>query len=133
MLPEALKVVKNNLSNVELVYLGLKVLWKTVHYEIPLDVKVLTNSWMETVLLTITLYIEEYQKNVRNYEKYSPEFYYFHSKKWAIRILLRYVQKHARQLSHNSEENKQYCRNWQQTYGPEAIDSVVLQMPISAI
>lgn len=40
MLPEALKIVKNNLSNMELVYLGLKVLWKAVHYEIPLEVKV---------------------------------------------------------------------------------------------
>ncbi len=31
----------------------------------------------------------------------SAEFYYFHSKKWATRIFLRFVQKHAKKMTFN--------------------------------
>ena len=31
----------------------------------------------------------------------STEFYYFHSKKWATRIFLRFVQKHAKKMTFN--------------------------------
>jgi hypothetical protein len=30
-----------------------------------------------------------------DFSKYSAEFYYFHSKKWAARILYRFLQRHA--------------------------------------
>lgn len=37
------------------------------------------------------------QKNLDEIQiKNTEEFYYYHSKKWATRILMRFVQKHAK-------------------------------------
>ncbi len=39
--------------------------------------------------------------------KGTPEFYYFHTKKWATRILLRFIQKHVNsKFIKKSEKNK---------------------------
>lgn len=43
----------------------------------------------------------------------TEEFYYFHSKKWATRILLRFVQKHAKRHSYNkAEDNRVFSDHW---------------------
>lgn len=48
----------------------------------------------------------------------TQEFYYFHSKKWATRILLRFVQKHAKRQSFNkNEDNKAFSDHWYANYG----------------
>ena len=40
-------------------------------------------------------------------KKNSDEFFYFHAKKWATRIVLRFVQKHAKSLViKKNEKNK---------------------------
>lgn len=62
ILPAVLNTVKQNFQDAELIYLSLKVLWKAVHYEIDKEIKILTNDWMELLLLTITAYNEDMQK-----------------------------------------------------------------------
>lgn len=83
--------------NSELVYLSLKILWKSVHYEITNQVKMLTNDWMELIYMTISAQNPELQAKLSEMQnKNTPEFYYYHSKKWATRILMRFVQRHAK-------------------------------------
>lgn len=97
MLPALLTTLHNNNTNSELIYLSLKILWKSIHYDMPQDVKMLTIPWMELILIVITGYSEELHiKLDDNLHKNSPEFFYFHAKKWATRILLRFIQKHAK-------------------------------------
>lgn len=35
-------------------------------------------------------------------EKYSPDYFYFHSKKWACRLLWKFFQSHANSIFHES-------------------------------
>jgi len=61
----------------------------------------------------------------------TDEFYYFHSKKWATRILLRFVQKHAKRISFNkNEDNKQFSDSWYANYGSNLITTLVNQFAI---
>ena len=56
------------------------------------------------------------------------EFYYYHSKKWATRIFLRFIQKHAKVLSYNKkEDNKAFSENWYNTYGDHLISALINQ------
>jgi hypothetical protein len=42
---------------------------------------------------------DAHPEDIQNRE--TTEFYYFHSKKWATRIFLRFVQKHAKKITFN--------------------------------
>lgn len=131
MLPAVFKTVKTNINNPEIIYLALKILWKAVHYEINNDIKMLTNDWMELLYLTISAVNEDMQKMLDEYQaKNTPEFYYYHSKKWATRILMRYVQKHAKAFSFGkiSEENIQYSNFWYENYGIKLCEAIVVHL-----
>jgi hypothetical protein len=70
---------------------------------------------MELIYLTISSENPEFQKKIDDYQaKNTPEFYYFHSKKWATRILMRFVQKHAKayQFGKITPENIEYSKFW---------------------
>jgi len=52
---------------------------------------------MELIAMIVDLSNPEFDNNVDEPEtKGTPEFYYHHTKKWATRILLRFIQKHAK-------------------------------------
>lgn len=58
----------------------------------------------------------------------SSEFYYFHSKKWATRIFLRFIQKHSKRVSFNrNEDNRPFSDNWYSTYGTHLISALINQ------
>ena len=131
-----LSTVKNNLNSLEVIYLALKILYKAVHYEVPTEIKILTNPWMELLLLTITAENEAMHKKVDEFQhKGTQEFFYFHSKKWATRILMRYVQKHAKELifGQPNTDNLEFARMWHQKYGPTFIESIVRQLSVPTI
>lgn len=61
----------------------------------------------------------------------TDEFYYFHSKKWATRILLRFVQKHAKRVTFNkNEDNKQFSDHWYSNYGSTLIPTLIQQFGV---
>ena len=61
----------------------------------------------------------------------TEEFYYFHSKKWATRILLRFVQKHAKRQSFNKQEdNRAFSDHWYANYGTSLISALIHQFAI---
>ena len=97
MLPIVFETVKNHFSDGQVIYLSLKILWKTVHYQINNDIKLLTNDWMQLLYQVISETNQELQSKLDEIQaKNTIQFYYYHSKKWATRILMRYVQKHAK-------------------------------------
>jgi len=74
-----------------------KFLWKAAHYEINDPIKKLTIDWMDLIALIVNLENPTFDNNINEPEtKGTPEFFYFHTKKWATRILLRFIQKHAK-------------------------------------
>ncbi len=64
----------------------------------------------------------------------SSEFYYFHSKKWATRIFLRFIQKHSKRVSFNrNEDNRPFSDNWYSTYGTHLISALINQFSIPTV
>lgn len=62
----------------------------------------------------------------------TEEFYYFHSKKWATRIMLRFVQKHAKERTYNkNEDNKPFSEHWYSHYGSALITALINQFTIN--
>ena len=52
---------------------------------------------MDLIGLIVNLENPEHDNHIDEPQnKGTPEFYYFHTKKWATRILLRFLQKHAK-------------------------------------
>lgn len=73
MLPEVLEVTKTNISNAEVIYLALKILYKAVHYDVPKEIKMLTNPWMQLILLVISSENEAMHKKIEDFQvKGSP-------------------------------------------------------------
>lgn len=58
ILPELITTVQKNIDNAEIIFLSLKILWKSVHYDMPQDVKELTITWMELIILVIKAHSE---------------------------------------------------------------------------
>lgn len=98
ILPDLHALVQRNHDSA-LIYLCIKFIWKAVHYDLSDEVKLLMISWMPLVHAIVNLSNPEFEtKFDETQTKDSPEFYYFHSKKWATRILLRFFQKHAKSM-----------------------------------
>lgn len=130
-MPAVLHTVAANLANSELVYLSLKILWKSVHYEISPQIKMLTNDWMELIYLTIEAVNPDLQAKLSEMQaRNTPEFYYYHSKKWATRILMRFIQRHAKTyiVSKSNTENVEFSKFWYQTYGIKLCQNIVLHL-----
>lgn len=135
ILPEVLNAIKNNIGNAEIIYLGLKILYKAVHYEVPKEIKMLTNPWMELLLLTITAENEAMNKKTDEIQqKGTQEFFYFHSKKWATRILMRFVQKHAKEVVFGSNsDNKEFSEMWYKNYAEAFVNAIIHQLSVPTI
>lgn len=81
----------------EVIYLLTKFIWKSVHYDLSDEVKMLTTEWMDLIAMIVNISNSDFDNNIDEPQtKATPEFFYFHTKKWATRILLRFIQKHAK-------------------------------------
>ena len=64
---------------------------------------------------------ESNKKILEMQHKNTPEFFYFHSKKWSTRIILRFYQKHAKVVpaayAKKSKTNPEFTKGWYETYG----------------
>lgn len=119
----------------ELIYLCIKFLWKAVHYEISGEIKTLACGWMPLLHLVIGASNPQFDAHPEEHQvRESSEFYYFHSKKWATRIFLRFIQKHAKRVSYNkNEDNRPFSDNWYATYGSHLIAALIAQFAIPTV
>ena len=84
----------------------------------------------------ITAYNEECQNSLEEIlQKNTIQFYYFHSKKWATRIVLRYLQKHARSSIYGTEttDNQTFSTKWHSVYGTVFLKTIIEQIKIPTI
>ncbi len=63
----------------------------------------------------------------------TDEFYYFHSKKWATRVLLRFIQKHAKrhQAFNKQEDNRAFADHWYNNYGVGLVTALIGQFNLN--
>lgn len=72
-------------------------------------------------------------------ERGTSEFFYFHSKKWATRILFRFIFRHAKAdiAPLASEEvktnNREFSKRWYEAYGQQVIETIVNQFQVPCI
>jgi hypothetical protein len=125
----------NKRQDHELIYLSIKFLWKAVHYEINADIKNLACAWMPLLHLVIGATNPQFDAHPEEHQvRESTEFYYFHSKKWATRIMLRFIQKHAKRVSFNkNEDNRPFSDHWYNTYGGPLITALISQFEIPTV
>jgi importin-7 len=125
----------NKRQDHELIYLSIKFLWKAVHYEINAEIKNLACAWMPLLHLVIGATNPQFDAHPEEHQaRESTEFYYFHSKKWATRIFLRFIQKHAKRVSYNkNEDNRSFSDHWYNTYGGPLITALISQFEIPTV
>lgn len=88
-------------NSLEVVYLISKIFWRS--YKNSIKEKAMNESFkFMPILKTI---IEYYDTNLaplynNKIDKYSMEFFYFHSKKWACKLLWKFYQSHANSIFH---------------------------------
>ena len=104
-----------------------------MHYEITQEIKQITCGWMMllyTVIGAANPHHDLHPEDIQPRE--TEEFYYFHSKKWATRIMLRFVQKHAKERTYNkNEDNKPFSQHWYFHYGGSLITALIGQFAIN--
>ena len=129
----ALQQLLERFQDPEYIYLCIKFLWKAVHYEISPEIKQLACAWMNLLHAVIGNTNAEYDAHPEDIQtRETLEFYYFHSKKWATRILLRFVQKHAKRQSFNKQEdNRAFSDHWYANYGTSLITALIHQFGIN--
>lgn len=67
-----------------------------MHYEISHDVRTMLCNWMDLILAISGATNPQLEANIEEtQDKGTPEFYYFHAKKWATRVLYRFISRHA--------------------------------------
>jgi hypothetical protein len=64
-------------------------------------------------------------------KKNTPEFYYFHAKKWAIRLLYRFLQRHANFKYHR--QNESFSNLFYNTFGAVITTALVGQVDVLLI
>ena len=76
-------------------------------------------DWMDLLALIVGLVNPTYDNSIDEPQsKGTPQFYYFHTKKWATRILLRFIQKHAKPtVFKKNEKNKEFSDLWYTHFG----------------
>lgn len=130
-LPALLQLISKRQDH-ELIYLSIKFLWKAVHYEISPDIKSLACAWMPLLHMVVGAKNPQFDSHPDDLQpRESPEFYYFHSKKWATRVFLRFIQKHAKKVTFNrNEDNRPFAESWYSNYGDHLIAALISQFEI---
>lgn len=110
----------------------MKFLWKTVHYEVSPEVKALACQWMPLLQAVISATNATHDANPEDTQpRGTEEFFYFHSKKWATRVLLRFVQKHAKNVSYENKDNRPFANQWFTNYGEALTTALLAQFAVS--
>lgn len=105
-----LHILAQRNTNEEVIYLLTKILWKVVHYEVSHEIKTLLCGWMDLILSVAGASNQQLEASlIEEQAKGTVEFFYFHAKKWATRILHRFISRHANSSGHllSSEAVKQ--------------------------
>jgi hypothetical protein len=68
---------------------------------------------------------------VGNIKKNTPEFYYFHTKKWAIRLLYRFLHRHANSKYHR--QNEAFSNMFYNTFGTAVTTALLGQVDVPLI
>lgn len=134
ILPD-LNLLRQRNTDSELIYLMMKFLWKAAHYEINDTVKKLMSEWMDLIAMIVNLSNPQFDNNINEPEaKGTPEFFYFHTKKWATRVLLRFLQKHAKStFVKKNEKNKEFNKYWYGNFGQKFVEILIHQFSVPTI
>lgn len=132
VLPALLELVTRR-QEPEIIYLSIKFIWKAVHYEINPEIKNIVCGWMPLLHAIISATNAKYDAHPDDIQlRETEEFYYFHSKKWATRIFLRFIQKHAKRVTYNkNEDNRPFADQWYANYGGALITGLISQFGIA--
>lgn len=130
-LPALLQLISKHQEH-ELIYLSIKFLWKAVHYEISPEIKSLACAWMPLLHMVVGATNAQFDSHPEDLQqRETPEFYYFHSKKWATRVFLRFIQKHAKRVTFNrNEDNRPFAESWYANYGDHLVQALIAQFHI---
>lgn len=105
---EALPKIKKlyELSKSELInYLILKIIHKSIRIDMKLQLRRLVNEWLPLIFSIIEDYNPKFHTEIKEVQEYGTnEFFYFHNKKWALRILMRFYQKYLRENFYRGPE-----------------------------
>ena len=103
-----------------------------MHYEISTEIKMMACGWMELLHAVVGATNPTYDTAPDDIQqKGTPEFFYFHSKKWATRVLLRFFQKHAKKVTYNrNEDNRPFADQWFAQYGGPLIAALIQQFAV---
>lgn len=103
-----------------------------MHYEITQEIKQIACNWMVLLHTVIGASNPKYDQHPEDIQpRETEEFYYFHSKKWATRIILRFIQKHAKEKNYNKEDNKLFSDHWYTHYGGALVNALIGQFAIN--
>ena len=98
--PSFVELIQKN-THEEVIYLIMKIIWKIVHYQVANQVKTIICSMMDLILSVAGAVNPQLEAQVEEVQtKGSVQFFYFHAKKWATRILYRFIYRHANPTGH---------------------------------
>lgn len=66
-----------------------------------------------------------------SFKRYTPEFYYFHTKKWAARIIYRFLSRHAN--INFEKQNKEFEDLFYIRLGPMVLESLLYELTVPAV
>ena len=116
-------------QSLQVVYLVTKIFWRG--YKNCIKQKAMEESFkfMGIVQAVIEYYNPQLNlKSAADIKKYTAEYYYFNSKKWAFRLLWKFLQSHANSLFH--ETNEVFSSEWFKSFGAVFVECLVKQLPI---
>lgn len=92
-------------------------------------------DWMDLIAMIVGLENQLFDNHICQPEtKGTPEFYYFHTKKWATRILYRFIQKHAKAIFiKKSDKNKEFSQFWYAHFGQKFVEILIHQFSVPTI
>ena len=119
-------------NSLEIVYLISKIIWRA--YKNTIQEKAMKESFKFMEILKSI--IEYYDSNLAamhsaKLQKYSLEFFYFHSKKWACRTLWKFFQSHANSIFYGT--NEAFSIEWFKQFGKSFVECLMKQIPIPNI
>lgn len=115
----------------EVIFLVTKIVWKGFHMELAEGSAKESFRWIPILLEIIQFHDPSLADKWEEVQKNTPEFFYFHSKKWAIRLLYRYIQRHANYKYKN--QNEPFSKLFYSTFGKAIPETLLAQLSVPTI
>jgi hypothetical protein len=89
---------KEKESYEEILYMSIKLAYKTVYHELPITLKILYCKWSITAQNRLDEENEAYSQHAREFphscgKRGTDAFNYFHGKKWAAKFMVRFMER----------------------------------------